>query len=167
MHLSSSAHVPHASRKEISGQDFGLKRRSVDAPAHQMIFGQFYALAGLRLMKCMTSNMTPTIRAMWIKPVVTWNAKNPANQRTIRAMAIIASMWLSPCPETSYIEDAGLCHYEHFRIFSYAPDCNGAQCAVFVSSVPLCIPNRACSSGLTLQRRALKLWHVPFHPGRG
>jgi hypothetical protein len=45
--------------------------------------------------------------------------KNPANQRTIRATAIIASMWLSPCPETSYIRDVGLCHCEHFLIVIY------------------------------------------------
>jgi hypothetical protein len=80
----------------------------------------FYALAGLRRMKCITSKITPRIRAIWIKPLVTWNARNPANQRTIRTTAIIASMGLSPCPEINDIEDGGLCRCEHFRIYLHS-----------------------------------------------
>jgi hypothetical protein len=54
------------------------------------------ATAGLPLKKCRRSMIIPTINRMWTKPVETWKAKKPSNQRTIRTAAIIPSMSSTP-----------------------------------------------------------------------
>jgi len=55
-----------------------------------------YAVAALPLKKCRRSITIPTTSRMWMRPLETWKAKSPSNQRTIRTAAIVANMSSTP-----------------------------------------------------------------------
>jgi hypothetical protein len=55
-----------------------------------------YAVLVPPLRKCKIRSTMPTMNKRWTKPALTWNARNPNNQRTIKTKAINPSMFMPP-----------------------------------------------------------------------